>query len=49
MTGQRKFAREDGRYADFLDTSAGNLKPDGTAFIGSSNLAAGSTAYLYGS
>ncbi len=39
-TGQRKFAREDGKYADFLDTATGNLKPDGTAFIGSSNLAA---------
>ncbi len=39
-TGQRKFAREDGRYADFLDTNSGNLQPDGTAFIGSSNLAA---------
>ena len=39
-TGQRKFAREDGKYADFLDTNSGNLKPDGTAFIGSSNLAA---------
>ncbi len=39
-TGQRKFAREDGKYADFLDTNSGNLKPDGTAFIGSSSLAA---------
>ena len=39
-TGQRKFAREDGKYADFLDTATGNLQPDGTAFIGSSSLAA---------
>ncbi len=39
-TGQRKFAREDGKYADFLDTNSGNLQPAGTAFIGSSNLAA---------
>ena len=39
-TGQRKFAREDGKYADFLDTNSGNLQPDGTAFIGSSSLAA---------
>ncbi len=39
-TGQRKFAREDGKYADFLDTNSGNLQPGGTAFIGSSNLAA---------
>ena len=39
-TGQRKFAREDGRYADFLDTNTGALQAPGTAFIGSSNLAA---------
>ncbi len=39
-TGQRKFAREDGKYADFLDTNSGTLKPAGTASIGSSSLAA---------
>ncbi len=40
MTGQRKFVREDGKFADFLDTSTGALQAPGTAFIGSSNLAA---------
>ena len=40
MTGQRKFVREDGKFADFLDTNTGALQAPGTAFIGSSNLAA---------